>query len=278
VKTAAERFDLSGRVALVTGGSRGLGRAIAEGLARAGCDVVITSRKGEACEQAAKEIREATGRAAVALPAHVGNWEALPELIDAIYERFGRLDVLVNNAGINPATMGLMDVTSEYFDKLFSVNVKGPLRLAQLAAPRMAAAGGGSIINVITVGAYGASPGQATYAASKAALLQLTKTMAAEWASLGVRVNALAPGPFMTDMMRGAEKVPGFLEAAAGATLQNRIADPDEIVGAALFLASDASSFVTGEDIKVSGSAAFSVSMRAAGKARERRIPMWYSK
>jgi len=117
----------------------------------------------------------------------------------------------------------------------------------------MGEAGGGSIINVITSGVYGAAPGQATYAASKAALLHLTRTMAAEWAPLGIRVNAIAPGPFMTDMMKGARDIPGFLEGAAGSTLQKRIAEPDEIVGAALFLASDASSYVTGEDLAVTG-------------------------
>jgi NAD(P)-dependent dehydrogenase (short-subunit alcohol dehydrogenase family) len=250
---ANKLFDLSDRVALVTGGSRGLGLAMARGFAEAGAKVVVTSRKAEACDAAAAEIANATGRETLSAPCHVGDWDALPTLVDRVYERFGRLDVLVNNAGINPATLPITEITSEYFDKLYSVNVKGPMRLAALAAPRMGEAGGGVIINVITVGAYSGGPGQATYTSAKAALLTLTKVMAAEWAPLHVRVNALAPGPFMTDMLRGAASVPGFVEGARNATLQQRIAEPEEIVGSALYLASDASAFVTGEDLVVAG-------------------------
>jgi NAD(P)-dependent dehydrogenase (short-subunit alcohol dehydrogenase family) len=250
---ATRLFDLSDKVVLVTGGSRGLGLAMARGFAQAGARVVITSRKGDACEAAAREIATDTGRETLAAPCHMGDWDALPALVDRVYERFGRLDVLVNNAGINPATLPITEVTSEYFDKLYAVNVKGPMRLAALCAPRMGEAGGGVVINVITVGAYSGGPGQATYTSAKAALLTLTKVMAAEWAPLGVRVNALAPGPFMTDMMRGAADIPGFLEGAKNATLQRRIAEPEEIVGSALYLASDASAFVTGEDLVVAG-------------------------
>jgi NAD(P)-dependent dehydrogenase (short-subunit alcohol dehydrogenase family) len=250
---APKLFDLTDRVALVTGGSRGLGLAMARGFAQAGAKVVVTSRKAPACEAAAAEIANATGRETLAAPCHVGDWDALPALVDRVYGRFGRLDILVNNAGINPATLPITEITSEYFDKLYSVNVKGPMRLAALCAPRMAEAGGGVIINVITVGAYSGGPGQATYTSAKAALLVLTKVMAAEWASLGVRVNALAPGPFMTDMLRGAASVPGFIDGARNATLQRRIAEPEEIVGSALYLASDASAFLTGEDLVVAG-------------------------
>ena len=246
-------FDLTDRAAIVTGGTRGLGRSIAKGLVEAGARVAITGRKAEACEQAAKELRDETGGEVVPVACHMGDWDALPALVEMVTGAFGGLDVLVNNAGINPATLGITDVTEAYFDKLYAVNVKGPMRLAALAAPEMAKRGGGSIVNVITVGAYSGGPGVATYASAKAALLTLTKCMAQEWAEQKIRVNALAPGPFMTDMMKGTAEIPGFIEGATNATLLRRIAEPDEIIGAALFLASDASSYVTGEDVVVAG-------------------------
>jgi NAD(P)-dependent dehydrogenase (short-subunit alcohol dehydrogenase family) len=184
----------------------------------------------------------------------VGEWDALPALIERVYDEFGRLDVLVNNAGINPAMVPLTEMTESFFDKLAAVHLKGPIRLAALAAPRMGTHGGGSIINVTTLGAYSAGPGVGTYTGLKAALLNFTRTMAAEWISLGVRVNALAPGPFLTEMMKGtAQSDPMFAKQAAEATLMKRVADPDEIVGLMLFLASDASSYVTGEDYSVGG-------------------------
>jgi len=246
-------FDLSGKVALVTGATRGLGRAMAEGLARAGASVAVNSRKAEACEAAAKEIAAATGRETLAAPCHVSDWDALAPLVERIYERFGRIDVLVNNAGINPTPMPIEQMTPDYWDKLQAVNVKGPLRLSQLVAPRMGKQGGGSIIQVITVGAYIGGPGMGAYTSGKAALRNLTKVMAAEWAGIGVRVNAIAPGSFMTDMMKGASQLPGFLDGAANLSYQRRIADPEEIVGATVFLASRASSFVTGTVLTVAG-------------------------
>ena len=248
-----QRFDLGERAALVTGGTRGLGRAIAKGLAQAGARVAITGRTAEACEAAAKQLRDETGAEILPVACHMGDWEALPDLVETMTAAFGTLDVLINNAGINPATLPITEISEAYFDKLYDVNVKGPMRLAALAAPVMAANGGGSIVNVITVGAYSGGPGQATYTSAKAALLTLTKCMAQEWASHAIRVNALAPGPFMTDMMKGTAEIPGFLEGAKNATLQQRIAEPEEIVGAALFLASDASSYMTGEDLVVAG-------------------------
>jgi NAD(P)-dependent dehydrogenase (short-subunit alcohol dehydrogenase family) len=246
-------FDLSGKVALVTGATRGLGRAMAEGLARAGAAVAVNSRKPEACQAAAREIAEKSGRATLAAPCHVSEWDALAPMLERVYAHFGRLDVLVNNAGINPVPTPIERMTQEYWDKLQAVNVKGPLRLSQLAAPLMAKGGGGSIIQVISVGAYLGGPATGAYAAGKAALRSLTKVMAAEWAPIGVRVNALAPGSFMTDMMRGAAQMPGYLEGAANLSFQKRIAEPEEIAGAAVFLASRASSFVTGTVLTVAG-------------------------
>jgi NAD(P)-dependent dehydrogenase (short-subunit alcohol dehydrogenase family) len=160
----------------------------------------------------------------------------------------------VNNAGINPAMTPITEISEAYFDKLCSVNLKGPLRLAALVAPRMGEHGGGSIINVATLGAYAAGPGVGTYTGLKAALLNFSKTMAAEWVSLGVRVNVLSPGPFLTEMMKGTAKFDdAFIDRSAQATLMKRVADPDEIVGLTLFLASDASSYVTGEDYGIAG-------------------------
>ena len=249
-----DAFDLTGRVSLVTGATKGLGRAIVQGLAEAGSDVVVVSRKPELCDRVAAEIEESTGRRALSAACHLGDWDALGDLTDRVYDEFGRVDVLVNNAGINPAPTAIADITSEYFDKLFAVNVKGPVRLAGLVAPRMAEAGGGSIINVTTVGSYMAGPYVGAYTAGKAALLNFTRTMASEWAESGVRVNAIAPGPFMTEMMKAMKRLDeaGF-ERARKATLMKRVADPDEIVPLALYLASDASSYVTGEDFAIAG-------------------------
>jgi len=247
-------FDLTDKVALVTGGTRGLGRAMARGLAEAGASLVITGRKPELTEEAAEALASETGRPCVGIACHMGDWAQIDTLVERVHGQFGRVDVLVNNAGINPAFMPVAEITSEFFDKLYAVNVKGPMRLAALVAPRMADTGGGSIINVVTVGAYEGGPGIGTYSSSKAALLNLTKVMALEWADGNVRVNAIAPGPFMTDMMEGAAgNMTGFLDATASATLQKRIAEPEEIVGTIVYLASDASSFVTGEDLRVAG-------------------------
>jgi len=246
-------FDLSGRVALVTGATRGLGRAMAEGLARAGASVAINSRKDDACDASAREIREVSGSETLAAACHASDWDGLGEMVERVVGHFGRIDVLVNNAGINPTPMPVMQMTEAYWDKLQAVNVKGPLRLSQLCAPKMAESGGGSVINVSTVGAYIGGAGMSAYSSGKAAIRNLTKVMAEEWAPIGVRVNGIAPGSFMTDMMRGAAHLPGFLEGAASLSFQNRIAEPREIVGTTVYLASDASSFVTGTTLMVAG-------------------------
>ncbi len=252
--SASALFDLGGRVAVVTGATKGIGRAVVEGLAGAGASVVVSSRKQDLCEAVAAEGTAATGREALGLACHVGHWDAIPAFVDRVYDRFGQVDVLVNNAGINPAPTPAVDITLDYWRKVQSVNLEGPLRLSALIAPRMRDRGGGSIINVASVGAYTGGAGNGPYAASKAGLVVLTKVMAKEWAPWGVRVNVLSPGPFVSEMMLGAEQVaPGLLERSAAATMLGRVADPKEIVGAAIYLASDASSFVTGEDHVVSG-------------------------
>jgi gluconate 5-dehydrogenase len=247
-------FDLSERVAIVTGATKGLGRSMAEGLAAAGASIVVVSRDQGACRRVADEITASTGRPALGVASHMGEWDALPGLVDAVRDRFGRIDILVNNAGINPAPISVIDMTSAYLDKLFAVNVKGPVRLAGLVAPVMAERAKGSIINVATVGAYGGGPNFGAYTSAKAALIIFTKVMAKEWASMGIRVNALSPGPFNSTMMQGAATLdPEFSTRAGAATMQRRVAECDEIIGAAVYLASDASSFVTGEDHVVAG-------------------------
>jgi len=254
VSKAVESFDLTGKVSLVTGATKGLGRAMVQGLAEAGSDIVVVSRKPELCDEVAREVESSTGRRAMSAPCHMGDWDGIGELVDRVYERFGRVDVLINNAGINPAPTPVSSISSEYFDKLMAVNVKGPIRLAGLVAPRMGEMGGGSVINVITIGAYIGGPNVSVYTAGKAALLNFTRAMAAEWAELNVRVNALAPGPFMTEMMKGTAKYDDmFITRSAGATLMKRIAEPEEIVPIVLYLASAASSYVTGEDFAVGG-------------------------
>ena len=216
------------------------------GLAQAGASVVIASRKLAACEEVAREA-EALGVETLPFSCHTGDPASIDQLIDSIWERFGRLDVLVNNAGINPTTAPLADLTHDLFRKVLDVNLLGPWYLASRAAPKMRENGGGSIINVISVGGLKPSPTQGTYAASKAGLSALTRVMAAEWADWGIRVNDLAPGSHRSTMFdNAAAHFPGFEEGAKQQSFLKRIAETDEIIGSLLYLASDMSSFATG--------------------------------
>jgi gluconate 5-dehydrogenase len=254
VRPTAELFDLTGKVVVVTGSTKGIGRAMVEGLAAAGASVVVSSRKQELCDQVADEVAAATGAEVLARACHVGDWDAIPAFVDAVYERFGRIDGLVNNAGINPARIAPEDMTLDYWRKVFSVNLEGPLRMSQCVFPVMKEQGGGSIVNIGTMAAYSGGPAICAYGSSKAALLNLTKSMAAGWAPWKIRVNLLSPGPFMSEMMEGgARTAPGFFELVSGGTFMKRIAEPGEIVGPICYLVSDASSFVTGDDLSVSG-------------------------
>ena len=247
-------FDLTGRVAVVTGSTKGIGRAMAQGLVEAGASVVVSSRKQDLCDQVAAEIASTTGVQTFGLACHVGDWDAIPAFVDAVVERFGRIDVLVNNAGISPSRAGVSEMTLDLWRKIFAVNLEGPLRMSQCVAPVMRDPEGGSIVHIGTMGAYYAGPDSVAYGASKAALRNLTVTMAVDWAPWKVRVNMLSPGPFMSEMMRGADRAkPGFIEMVASSNAMKRIADPREIVGPVLYLASDASSYVTGDDMTVSG-------------------------
>ncbi len=252
--TAPQLFDLSGKVAIVTGSTKGIGRAAAQGLAEAGAAVVVSSRKQDLCDAVAADIAAATGRDVLGLACHVGDWDAIPGFVDSVVERFGRIDILINNAGITPAREGPAEIDIAVWRKIFSVNLEGPLRMSQCVLPHLRLQGGGSIVNIASMAAYSGGGLVCAYGASKAALVNLTKSQAQDWAKWNVRVNVLSPGPFLSEMVEGAASFdPGFKDQIAGATLQQRIADPAEIVGPVLYLASDASSFVTGDDISVSG-------------------------
>jgi NAD(P)-dependent dehydrogenase (short-subunit alcohol dehydrogenase family) len=253
VTSPGDAFSVAGRIVVVTGATKGLGHAFAIGLAAAGASVVVSSRRQDGCEAVAAEITRAGGDA-LPLAAHVGDWDALPAFVGSVVARYGRIDGLVNNAGISPAFCGLTDLTEAYWDKVMSTNVKGPLRLSALVAPHLRDAGGGSIVNMASIGGYRGSPLNAHYSASKAALINLTQSMAAEWADWGVRVNSISPGPFRTTMLAGMERsTPGSADVLARATLQHRVADPTEALGLVRFLLSDASSFITGADHEISG-------------------------
>jgi NAD(P)-dependent dehydrogenase (short-subunit alcohol dehydrogenase family) len=241
---------LDGKVALVTGGSRGLGREMVLAFAEAGADVVIASRKVESCEELAEEVFDRFGRKALAVGAHVGDWASVENLVDRAYETFGRVDVLVNNAGIAPTYPSLEEVGEELWDKVFAVNVKGPFRLIALVGPRMAEGGGGSIINISSIASVRPVPAFLPYAASKAALNTLTQGFASAYGPT-VRVNCLMAGPFLTDISAGWD-MEAFEKDAAHFPL-GRAGRPEEIVGSALYLASDASSYTTGVVLPVDG-------------------------
>jgi NAD(P)-dependent dehydrogenase (short-subunit alcohol dehydrogenase family) len=249
-KGPGELFDLTGRTALVTGGSRGLGREIAFGLAAAGADVAIASRRIEACERTAAEIAEATGRRALAFAADVSRWEEIEPLVEEVYAAFGRLDVLVNNAGKSPLYPSLEEIDERYWDGVLGLNLKGPFRLSALVGSRMARGDGGSIVNISSVAATHPRPDSAPYAAAKAGLNALTVALAHAWGSK-VRVNAILPGAFLTDISKHWDMEEFGRQAERFAA--RRGGAPEEIVGAALYLASDASSYTTGSLLAVDG-------------------------
>jgi NAD(P)-dependent dehydrogenase (short-subunit alcohol dehydrogenase family) len=242
-------FDLTGRVALVTGGSRGLGRATVLAFAAAGADVVIASRKLDDCRAVAAEV-EATGRRALAHACHVARWDELDALVEAAYGEFGRVDVLVNNAGMSPLYDSLDGVSEELWRKVIDVNLGGPFRLTAAIGTRMAAGAGGSIVNVSSVAARYPLPHVVPYAAAKAGLDALTVGFAHAFGP-SVRVNAVQPGTFLTDVSRHWD-MERFERDAEGFALR-RGATPDELTGTMLYLASDASSYTTGAILRVDG-------------------------
>ncbi|MFT4124711.1 MAG: glucose 1-dehydrogenase [Gordonia sp. (in: high G+C Gram-positive bacteria)] len=240
-------FSLDGKVALVTGGSRGLGRQMVLAFAQAGADVVITSRKVQACAEVAAEV-EAMGRKALAVGCHVGHWDEIDRLVETAYETFGHIDILVNNAGMSPVAPSSAETAEELFDKVVGVNFKGPFRLGSLVGERMSTGDGGSIINISSSGAIFPQPRFGPYAGAKAALNVLTEVFAREYGPK-VRVNTLSAGPFLTDISKA--WAPEKRETARSAL--GRPGNPHEIVTAALYLASPASSYTTSSLIRVDG-------------------------
>jgi NAD(P)-dependent dehydrogenase (short-subunit alcohol dehydrogenase family) len=223
---------------------------MALGFAEAGADVVVASRKLEPCEAVADEVR-ALGRRALAVSCHVGDWDQCGVLVDAAVAEFGRIDVLVNNAGIAPVPPSLLDVTPDLFDKTIAVNLKGPLRLTALATQHMPA--GGAVINVSSKASLHPSSFTVVYAAAKAGLNALTRASAEEYGPRGIRVNAIVCGTFHTDSFHSSAPTADLQDQMAKGTALGRVAEADEIVGTALYLASDASSYLTGELITLDG-------------------------
>ncbi|MFZ0666731.1 MAG: glucose 1-dehydrogenase [Acidimicrobiales bacterium] len=246
-----DRFDLTGKVALVTGGSRGLGREMVTAFARSGADVVITSRKLDACQSLADEVERDTGRRTLAVACNVGNWNELDGLVDAAYGAFGHVDILVNNAGMSLLYETVTDVTEQMWDKVVGLNMKGVFRLTALVGTRMADTGGGSIIMVSSTGSIRPDRSILPYAAAKAGMNSLTEGFARTFGPT-VRVNCIMAGPFMTDVTKSWD-MPSFLAAAKARHALERGGEPHEVVGAALYFASDASSYTTGAILRVDG-------------------------
>lgn len=244
-----DAFDLRGRVAIVTGGSRGIGRAIAGGFASLGAQVVVASRKADACDAAAAEI-EAAGGTALSVPTHVGDPDALEALVAATVDRFGGVDVVVNNAA-NPLAQPIGSITPEAFQKSFEANLRGPVLLVQAALPHLRASAHAAVLNVVTSGIFTHGQYVSMYVAMKSGLMSMTRSMAAELVGDGIRVNAIAPGTVRTEMVTNTPEA--FQQAAVDSQLIRRMADPEEMVPAAVFLASEASSFMTGHVLVLDG-------------------------
>lgn len=245
--------DLTGKVALVTGGSRGMGKCMSEAFAACGANVVVASRKVEPCEALAEELNTRFGTRNLGVGAHVGNWDECDALIKTVLDTYGRIDILVNNAGMSPLYDKLSDVTEALYDKVHQVNARGPFRLTTLAGEHMAENDGGSIINVSSVAAVNPAPHELPYAVAKAGLNAMTLSFAQAFGPK-VRVNCIMPGPFLTDIAK-AWDLEAFNARAEETIALGRGGQPEEIVGAALYLASDLASYTTGAILKIDGGA-----------------------
>jgi NAD(P)-dependent dehydrogenase (short-subunit alcohol dehydrogenase family) len=246
-------FSLAGKVAIVTGGSRGIGRSIAIGLAEAGADVAIAARKAEALQEAVEAV-SATGRRAVAIPTNVRKTEDLQNLIDETRQQLGRVDILVNNAGTTPVFGPVEDTDEGAWDVIMNTNVKSVFFLSKLARAVMLEQGdGGAIINVSSIGGFRASDVIGGYSVSKAAVVMLTQVCAKAWGRDGIRVNCIAPGLIKTDFARALWDNPAIFEASTKGAALGRIGEPDEMAGAVVYFASPASSFVTGQTLILDG-------------------------
>jgi len=252
MKMTEPSFDLSGKVAIVTGGSRGIGRAIALGLASHGADVVVASRKQEDLDVVAGEIR-ALGRKAVATATHMRSREDIDRLVQATLAEFGKIDILINNAGTNPYFGPFMDMEERTWDQIMTVNLKGYFLLAQAVAKGMTERKSGNIINVASTGGRRASPGLGAYSISKAGVIMLTQVLAQELGTHGIRVNAIAPGIIQTRFAEALWSNEAILKRSVEQTPLGRIGQSEEMAGACVWLASDASSYVTGQTIVLDG-------------------------
>jgi len=248
----ANLFDLAGKVAIVTGGSRGIGRAICERLAQHGARVVVSSRKLDACEAVVAGIK-ADGGEAMAIACNIGRKEDLQGMVDQTIATWGGVDILICNAAINPHFGPAMTLPDEIFDKMMSSNVKSNMWLSHMCIPTMEARGGGAIVIVSSIGGYKGSVNLGTYAITKAADLQLARNLACEWGPKNIRVNCIAPGLIRTDFARALWEDPVNYKKRTRDTPLKRIGEPDEIAGAAVFLASAAGSFMSGQSMIIDG-------------------------
>lgn len=250
MSSAVDLFDLAGRTAIVTGGSRGLGKEMVRAFASQGANVVIASRKLGACEALAEEVRSEFGVRALPIGCHVGYWDQVEALAEAAYAEFGEIDILVNNAGMSPLYPSIAEIEEGLYDKVMDVNLKGTFRLTVLVAERMKARGGGSIISVSSTAAVRPSPAEVIYGLAKAGIHNLTESFSKAYGPQ-VRVNCIMPGPFLTDI------ADAWDEATLGHIARNasmgRAGEPHEVVGAALYFASDASSYTTGAILRMDG-------------------------
>jgi NAD(P)-dependent dehydrogenase (short-subunit alcohol dehydrogenase family) len=245
-------FDLNGKTAVITGSSRGIGRAIAEAMAGCGAQVVISSRKAEACEEVAASIRAAGGSAA-AIPCQVGDKAQLRALVEKTREVFGGIDILVNNVGANPTLGPLLDLTDSDFDRVIANNVKSALWLSNLVLPEMAARKDGAVIFIASIAGLRGSANLGAYGMAKAALMQLARSFASEWGKHNVRINALAPGLIKTDFARALWQDEALAQRRIATTPLGRLGEPSDIAGAAVLLASAAGSYITGQTIVIDG-------------------------
>jgi len=251
MKPIASYYDFTGKVVVISGGSRGIGHAMALAFAAAGAKVAVASRKIESCEATVKEIR-ALGSDGSAHRFHVGNWKDCDRLAEEVYAKWGRADVLINNAGLSPLAPSSLETSEELFDKIIAVNLKGPFRLTALFASRMVAGDGGAIINISSTSSIRPDPETAPYGAAKAGLNILTVACAKEYGPK-VRVNCIMCGPFHTDISKGWSRTDDFTQRAKQTFPLQRAGEPEEVVGAAMYFASPAASFTTGAVLIVDG-------------------------
>ncbi len=245
-------FDLSGKVAIVTGSTKGIGRAIAECLAEAGAKVVVSSRKEDKCAEVADAIRTAGGKA-LAVPCNISHHDQLKSLVDTTLDNWGRIDVLVCNAAVNPYYGPLAEITEEAYDKIMDTNVKSNLWLCNMVLPQMAERKDGAIVIVSSIGGLKGNNMLGAYGLSKAADMQLARNLAAEWGHANIRANCIAPGLIRTDFARALWENPDAVKRAIASYPIGRLGEPEDIAGTALLLASDAGSFITGQTIVVDG-------------------------